>query len=68
MVLDAALGGAAGVMLAATSFSLIVPALQGRGAGCGATVILIGMLFGGLFIDIIDRLFPDTNLPPQYAL
>ncbi|HOQ10289.1 MAG TPA: ZIP family metal transporter [Syntrophomonadaceae bacterium] len=63
MVLDAALGGAAGVMLAATSFSLIVPALQKGGGGvAGATVVLIGMLFGGLFIDIIDRFFPDTNL------
>ena len=63
MVLDAALGGAAGVMLAATSFSLIVPALQMGGGGvAGATVVFIGMLFGGLFIDIIDRFFPDTNL------
>ncbi|HQA08204.1 MAG TPA: ZIP family metal transporter [Syntrophomonadaceae bacterium] len=62
-LLDAALGGAAGVMLAATSFSLIVPAIQKGGGGvAGATVVLIGMLFGGLFIDIIDRFFPDTNL------
>lgn len=61
--LDASLGAAAGVMLAATSFSLIVPAIQKGGGGvAGATIVLIGMLVGGLFIDIIDRFFPDTNL------
>jgi len=61
--LDAALGGAAGVMLAATSFSLILPAIENGGGGVkGATVVLVGMLIGGLFIDFIDRYFPDTNL------
>jgi ZIP family zinc transporter len=50
-------------MLAATSFSLIVPAIEKGGGGVrGATITLVGILFGGLFIDIIDKFFPDTNL------
>lgn len=62
-LLDALLGVAAGVMLAATSFSLIVPAIEKGGGGVpGATITLIGILCGGLFVDLIDRFFPDTNL------
>ena len=62
-LLDALLGVAAGVMLAATSFSLIVPAIEKGGGGVpGATITLIGILCGGIFIDLIDRHFPDTNL------
>lgn len=62
-LLDALLGVAAGVMLAATSFSLIVPAIEKGGGGVpGATITLIGILCGGFFIDFIDRYFPDTNL------
>ncbi len=62
-LLDALLGVAAGVMLATTSFSLIVPAIEKGGGGVpGATITLIGILCGGFFIDFIDRYFPDTNL------
>jgi ZIP family zinc transporter len=62
-VLDMLLGIAAGVMLAATSFSLIVPAIEKGGGGArGSTITLIGILFGGFFIDGIDKYFPDTNL------
>ncbi|KUO69308.1 MAG: protein gufA [Clostridia bacterium BRH_c25] len=62
-LLDLLLGAAAGVMLAATSFSLIVPAIEKGGGGIrGATITLIGILCGGLFIDIIDKFFPNTNL------
>lgn len=62
-ILDLMLGAAAGVMLAATSFSLIIPAIEKGGGGVkGATITLIGILCGGLFIDIIDKFFPDTNL------
>lgn len=61
--LDLLLGAAAGVMLAATSFSLIIPAIEKGGGGvAGATVTLIGILCGGIFLDIIDKFFPDTNL------
>ncbi len=62
-LLDALLGLAAGVMLAATSFSLIIPAIEKGGGGIkGAGITVLGILLGGLFIDLIDRLFPDTNL------
>lgn len=62
-LLDALLGAAAGVMLAATSFSLIVPAIEKGGGGVpGATIALIGILCGGLFLDSVDKFFPDTNL------
>lgn len=62
-ILDTLLGFAAGVMLAATSFSLIVPAIEKGGGGLhGATITLIGILCGGAFIDFIDKFFPDTNL------
>ena len=62
-MLDAALGVAAGVMLAATSFSLIVPAIEKGGGGVrGSFVALIGILVGGAFLVIADRFFPDTNL------
>lgn len=62
-LLDCLLGFAAGVMLAATSFSLIIPAIESGGGGIrGASLTLVGILFGGLFVDLIDRCFPDTNL------
>jgi zinc transporter, ZIP family len=61
--LDILLGVAAGVMLAATSFSLIVPAIEKGGGGVrGATITLLGILCGGFFLDFVDKHFPDTNL------
>ncbi len=62
-VLDALLGAAAGIMLAATSFSLIIPALEKAGGGMnGASTVLIGILAGGVFLDLVDKFFPNTNL------
>lgn len=62
-LLDVLLGAAAGIMLAATSFSLIVPAIEKGGGGIsGATITLVGILCGGFFLDFIDKFFPDTNL------
>lgn len=62
-VLDALLGAAAGVMLAATSFSLIIPAIEAGGNGIrGASIALVGILAGGIFLDIVDKFFPNTNL------
>lgn len=62
-MLDAALGVAAGVMLAATSFSLIVPAIEKGGGGIrGSFIALIGILIGGAFLDVTDKFFPDSNL------
>ncbi|MCX7923611.1 MAG: ZIP family metal transporter [Clostridia bacterium] len=62
-MLDAALGVAAGVMLAATSFSLIIPAIEaGGGPVKGSFITLIGILIGGIFLDLTDKFFPDSNL------
>ncbi|AZR74193.1 protein gufA [Anoxybacter fermentans] len=61
--LDCSLGFAAGVMLAATSFSLILPAIEAGGGGIkGATITVLGMLIGGIFLDLLNKFFPDTNL------
>lgn len=62
-ILDALLGFAAGVMLAATSFSLIIPAIESAGGGImGAAITLTGILVGGFFLGYVDKFFPDTNL------
>ena len=52
-------GGAAGVMLAATSFSLIVQGIKHSNLlwlGLGVYVIAPGILFGAFFLDMVDRL------------
>ncbi len=62
-LMDILLGFAAGVMLAATSFSLIIPALEAAGGGIkAAAIVLGGILIGGIFLDKVDTFFPDTNL------
>ncbi|MCX7855020.1 MAG: ZIP family metal transporter [Anaerolineae bacterium] len=55
--LDALLGFAAGVMLAATAFSLIVPAIDL--GGIGPTVG--GILIGALFLAFLDHALPHTH-------
>jgi ZIP family zinc transporter len=48
------LGFAAGVMLAATSFSLVIPAIEKGGGGLkGALITLLGIILGGLFLDYL---------------
>lgn len=62
---DGMLGFAAGVMLAATSFSLIVPALEYGGGGVrGAAIAAFGILLGGLFLDMVDRYAPHRHFLP----
>ncbi len=59
------LGGAAGVMLAATSFSLIVPGIAAGDQlwpGYGVYVVVIGMLIGALFLDRIDHWLPHEHV------
>ena len=56
-VLDALLGAAAGVMLAATSFSLILPALEKAGGGINRPALTVGILAGGVFLDLVDKFF-----------
>ena len=55
--LDAALGFTAGVMLGATVFSLLVPALDRGRLG----EVLAGFLVGAGFIALLDRLVPHAH-------
>ncbi|MFZ5825291.1 MAG: ZIP family metal transporter [Bacillota bacterium] len=59
---DGMLGFAAGVMLAATVFSLLIPAMGYAGGGLrGAAVAAVGLLLGGLFLDLVDRYSPHRH-------
>ena len=63
-ILNTMLGGAAGVMLAATSFSLIVPGIEHGDLlwpGFGVYVVAFGILFGAFFLDLVDRLLPHEH-------
>jgi ZIP family zinc transporter len=60
------LGFGGGVMLAATSFSLIVPGTeaaiaQGNSQTTAAFIIVIGMLLGGVFLQIAHRFLPHEH-------
>jgi ZIP family zinc transporter len=55
--LDTALGFAAGVMLAATSFSLIVPAIEEG----GVWITVIGIAIGAIFLDQADKWIPHEH-------
>ena len=60
--LNPALGFAAGVMLAATVFSLVQPGIEEAGGGLyGAFVMVAGILLGGTFVDFFDRRFPHQH-------
>ena len=56
-LMDALLGFAAGVMLAATAFSLIVPAIE---LG-GIWPAVLGIFIGALFLAVLDRWLPHTH-------
>jgi ZIP family zinc transporter len=56
-LLDGLLGFAAGVMLAATAFSLLVPAIELGGVG----IAILGLVTGALFLDAADRWIPHTH-------
>lgn len=63
-IVNTMLGGAAGVMLAATSFSLIVPGIEAGDAvwpGLGVYVMIAGMLFGAVFLDRMDHWLPHEH-------
>jgi len=57
-LLDVMLGFSAGVMLAATSFSLIVPALK---IG-GLLIAVLGLGLGAFIIHLIDRSLPHLHV------
>jgi len=56
-LLDAMLGFAAGVMLAATAFSLLVPAIELGGIWAA----ILGLAIGALFLDGMDRVIPHVH-------
>lgn len=61
-VQDGLLGFSAGVMLAATFFSLLVPAIEHGGGGIkGALLAATGLIIGGVFLDLIDKYSPHTH-------
>ncbi|SDL97054.1 zinc transporter, ZIP family [Oryzisolibacter propanilivorax] len=63
---DTMLGFGAGVMLAASAFSLIIPALaaargQGAGGWGAAGIVGAGITAGGLLLLLIDRVVPHEH-------
>jgi len=56
-LLDVMLGFSAGVMLAATAFSLIVPAIDLS----GPLVVVFGIILGALILHLIDRFVPHFH-------
>jgi len=63
-VLNAMLGFAAGVMIAASFWSLLKPAIEMEEASGGVPWMpaVIGFLTGGLFLFIIDKTLPHLHL------
>lgn len=62
--LNTALGGSAGVMLAATSFSLIIPGIETGDLlwpGKGVYAVVFGILSGALVLDLIDKWLPHEH-------
>ncbi|BAY32300.1 hypothetical protein NIES2107_41880 [Nostoc carneum NIES-2107] len=60
------LGFGGGVMLAATSFSLIVPATeaaiaQGQSQTSAAFIIVVGILLGGIFLQLAHQFLPHEH-------
>ena len=63
-MLDAMLGFAAGVMIAASFWSLLSPAIEmAESAGKIAWIpALFGFLMGGLFLYLVDKILPHLHL------
>jgi ZIP family zinc transporter len=64
-IFDAMLGAAAGVMIAASYFSLLAPAIaleEERGSGAPWVPAVVGFLAGGLFMRLVDSLLPHLHL------
>ncbi len=63
-VLDAMLGFAAGVMIAASYWSLLAPAIEmseGKGVPSWLPAV-VGFLAGGLFLRLIDKVLPHLHI------
>jgi ZIP family zinc transporter len=63
-VLDGMLGFAAGVMIAASFWSLLAPSIEmAEGMGGSAWIpATVGFLLGGFFLWLIDRILPHLHL------
>lgn len=63
-VLDSMLGFAAGVMIAASVWSLIIPAIEMTEAmgGIGWVPAAFGFLIGGLFLRVCDAFLPHLHI------
>lgn len=57
---DAILGFAAGIMLAASVFGLIIPSMEAAGKS-GIWMTIVGILAGALFLNAADRLTPHLH-------
>lgn len=70
-ILDGMLGFAAGVMVAASFWSLLAPAIEMAGANGQPAWLpaVIGFISGGLFLWVIDRILPHLHfgLPIEEA-
>lgn len=61
-VIDILLGFSAGVMLAATAFSLILPAIEFGGGGTrGILLVALGIIMGAIFLDLVDKFSPHLH-------
>jgi len=56
-LIDAFLGFASGVMLAASAFSLVVPSIE---LG-GVLRFAIGFVLGGILVDVMDKILPHEH-------
>ncbi|MDC9729701.1 MAG: ZIP family metal transporter [Methyloprofundus sp.] len=63
-IFNSLLGAAAGVMLAATAFSLLVPGIEFGNEilpGKGLWLVAIGMLVGAVFLHLADKKLPHLH-------
>lgn len=60
--LDILLGFAAGIMLAATAFSLVIPSIE---IG-GPLRFVVGFILGALFVDLMDKFSPHEHFIKGY--
>lgn len=68
-ILNAMLGFAAGVMIAASFWSLLAPAIEmaERKGQTPWIPAVIGFLAGGLFLFLVDKLLPHLHMGPETA-
>ncbi len=66
---DAVLGYCAGIMLAASTLGLIMPAIDMATAGWGWALVAAGVMGGALFLNVLDLVTPHlhtiTGLDPE---